>query len=58
MGTGTFLERLIWLLSGRPIPVAAVPDSREDGTSGDNGSRPAKDRPSRWAALDDLRLDG
>lgn len=56
MGTGTFLERLIWLFSGRPIQVTYVPDSREDNTSGDNGNRPPKERPNSWAALDEREI--
>jgi Mg2+/Co2+ transporter CorB len=57
MGTGTFFERLIWLFSGRPIPVASSPEEDEDAAvPRENGNRALREKPSGWAALDEREI--
>jgi Mg2+/Co2+ transporter CorB len=56
MGTGTFLERLIWLFSGRAIPAASVPSENQDQTPRESGNRPAKEKPNGWAELDEREI--
>lgn len=56
MGTGTFLERLIWLFSGRPVPAANVPEEREEAAPRENASRPSKEKSNGWAELDEREI--
>lgn len=59
MGTGTFLERLIWLLSGRPIPVAGAVDQNQEaggGASRENGGGSPRQMPNGWAELDEREI--
>jgi Mg2+/Co2+ transporter CorB len=50
----SFLQRLIWLFSGRPIPVDRGPEGREDApTPRENGNRPPKER---WSDLDEREI--
>jgi Mg2+/Co2+ transporter CorB len=49
----SFLQRLIWLFSGRPIPMEGGTEEQDDAPPArENGGRPAKDRPNGWADLD------
>ncbi len=56
MGTGTFFERLIWLFSGRPIPVANASDENDDAVAAENGSRPPREKPNGWTELDEREI--
>jgi Mg2+/Co2+ transporter CorB len=56
MGAATFLERLIWLFSGGPIPVANASEKHEDAATGENGGRPPKEKPNGWTELDEREI--
>ena len=57
MGSGTFIERLIWLFSGRPIPTMGVSDESKDAAAPrENGNRPTKEKPAGWAELDEREI--
>jgi Mg2+/Co2+ transporter CorB len=55
MAGETFLQRLVWLFSGRPLPSANMPDRREDAAR-DNGGRQPRERPVGWAELDEREI--
>jgi Mg2+/Co2+ transporter CorB len=53
----TFLQRLIWLFSGRPIPLDTGSETRDESQSPrDGGGRHSKERPNGWADLDEREI--
>ena len=56
MAETTFFQRLIWLFSGRPIPIATDSEKREDNGGRDTIQRQAKDKVNDWAELDEREI--
>lgn len=55
-GGTSFLDRLIWLFSGRPVPVASLADRPGTSTAQGDGGRLARERPGGWAELEEREI--
>lgn len=56
MDGGTFLQRLIWLFSGRPLPTTNGGERRDDGSPREGGGRNGKEKPDAWSELDEREI--
>jgi Mg2+/Co2+ transporter CorB len=54
-GGTTFWQRLIWLFSGHPVPVATVTNEQAEALRG-NGATPPREKPDILAELDEREI--